>query len=141
MLEHLRTLGFNISVINNFNICYLFSNYIVYMWQGYGYPSSSSSDYDSVCSELPRKPTLLQHMFCLPLNWRDTNTNTHYTHITQTFPRTHKPYWSMVCVFCFGTSIMYRLYANVLFCVYFCVIINYIFDCHFFFNFMLTCEY
>ncbi|CAG9130690.1 unnamed protein product [Plutella xylostella] len=30
---------------------------------------SSSSDYDSVCSELPAKrPTLLQHMFCLPLN-------------------------------------------------------------------------
>uniref|UniRef100_A0A2A4JZT3 Protein kinase C n=1 Tax=Heliothis virescens TaxID=7102 RepID=A0A2A4JZT3_HELVI len=36
----------------------------------YGYGAeSSSSDYDSVCSELPpRKPTLLQHMFCLPLN-------------------------------------------------------------------------
>lgn len=33
------------------------------------YGESSSSDYDSVCSELPpRKPTLLQHMFCLPLN-------------------------------------------------------------------------
>lgn len=35
----------------------------------FGYGESSSSDYDSVCSSLPpRKPTLLQHMFCLPLN-------------------------------------------------------------------------
>ncbi|GBP10456.1 hypothetical protein EVAR_76321_1 [Eumeta japonica] len=41
------------------------------MYGGFG-PESSSSDYDSVCSESPagpgRRPALLKQMFCLPLN-------------------------------------------------------------------------